>query len=49
MKKNKMFVENWTLDAISRSTKLNISEKITLLKYIWYMNISERKELLRII
>lgn len=49
MRQSKIIVESYILDAISNSTELNISEKISFLKYIWYMSISERAELIRII
>ena len=49
MEKSKIIVEPGILDAISNSTKLNKSEKITYLRYLTYMTISEKRELIRII
>jgi hypothetical protein len=49
MKKSKMVVDNSLLDTITNSLVLDERQKIEFLKYVWYLTLSERKELLSII
>ncbi len=49
MWKSKVILEPMVLDAISCSKKLTIAEKVSFLRYIWYMTLSEKKELVSII
>ncbi len=45
MKKN-VILDNGILDMISNSKKITSSEKLNFLKNIWYMTLSEQKELI---
>ncbi len=45
MKKSKINVEHDILNMIANSTKLTESQKISFLKFIWYMNKKEIDEL----
>ena len=49
MQKSKINIDPYVLDAISSSTELSTFEKIDFLKYVSYMTISERKELISLI
>jgi hypothetical protein len=49
MQKSKINIDPNILDAISRSTELSTYEKIDFLKYVSYMTISERRELISLI
>jgi hypothetical protein len=49
MQKSKINIEPVMLDAISSSTKLNPHEKMSFLRYVGYMTISEKRELIRIL
>jgi hypothetical protein len=49
MQKSKINIDPNILDAISRSTELLTYEKIDFLKYVSYMTISERRELISLI
>jgi hypothetical protein len=43
--KKSIIIDNDLIDAIANSFKISDKEKMTFLKYIWYMTLSERKEL----
>jgi hypothetical protein len=49
MQKSKINIDPMILDAISSSTKLNPHEKMSFLRYVGYMTISEKKELMSIL
>jgi hypothetical protein len=49
MQKSKINIDPNTLDAIARSTKLSTTEKIDFLKYVSYMTVSEKRELISLI
>ena len=49
MQQSKINIEPMILDAISSSTILSTSEKINFLKYVGYLTISEKKELVELI
>jgi len=49
MKKSKIIIESFILDKISESNELTNNEKINFLKYVWYMTMSERRELSQLI
>ena len=49
MQKSKINIDPSILEAISRSTELTTYEKIDFLKYVSYMTISEKKELISLI
>lgn len=49
MHKSKILVDNNILDKISWSTKLTDKEKISYLRHIYYLNKSEREELVQLI
>lgn len=49
MKKSKIVVDTYILDKISESRELTSIEKINFLKYVWYLTISERRELSQIL
>ena len=49
MKNTKLIVEWNILDKIANSTKMDDSQKIDFLKYIWYMTREEKRELTLII
>lgn len=40
-----MNFNNWILDKIANSVKITESEKISFLRYVSYLTISEQKEL----
>jgi hypothetical protein len=44
-----IIIDRNLIDAIANSMKIGDKEKMTFLKYIWYMTLSERKELLTLI
>lgn len=49
MQKSKINIDPSVLDAISSSTEISTIEKIDFLKYVGYMTVSERKELINLI
>lgn len=49
MPKSKIFVDSFVLDRISNSKVLSEKEKISYLKYVWYMLDWEKRELLKVI
>jgi len=49
MKKAKIIVDWSILDKIVQSMILSDNEKLTFMKYIWYMTRSEKKQLASII
>ena len=49
MKKSKIIVDWSILDKIVNSVILSEKEKLNFMKYIWYMTMSEKKELASII
>lgn len=49
MSKSKINIDGKVLDKISVSTHLSNSEKINFLKYVGYLTISERQELISVI
>jgi len=49
MQKSKIYIEPIVLDKITGSNKLTDYEKTSFLKYIWYMTLSERKELIQLV
>ncbi len=49
MQKSKINIEPLVLDKITGSNILTDNEKISFLKYIWYMTLSERKELIQLV
>ncbi len=44
--KKSIILDNKLLDIISNSKKITSSEKMNFLKNIWYMTLSEQKELI---
>jgi len=49
MQNKKFKLDEWVLDKISSSNVMTDSEKISFMKYLWYMTSSEKKELVQII
>ncbi len=49
MQNKKIRVDEGVLDKITSSNKMSDSEKISFMKYVWYMTPSEKKELTQII
>ena len=49
MQKSKIYIEPLVLDKITGSNKLTEHEKISFLKYIWYMTLNERQELIQLV
>ena len=47
--KKSIIIDNDLIDAIANSVKIGDKEKMTFLKYIWYMTLWERKELLTLV
>lgn len=49
MQNKKIKLDEGVLDKISSSNVMTDSEKISFMKYLWYMTSSEKKELVQII
>ncbi len=49
MKKRNIIIDSFLLDRISNSQLLWESEKLSFLRYVWYLSKSEQKELLTLI
>lgn len=45
MKKSKIIIDSFVLNKISCSNELTNKEKINILKYVWYMTSTEKREL----
>lgn len=46
MSKSKINIDAQVLDCISNSVQINDAEKVSFLKFVWYMTISEKRELI---
>lgn len=49
MQKSKFTIEPNILEAISNSTKISNKEKIDLLRLVWYLTLTEKRELVSLI
>lgn len=49
MKKSKIIIDPFVINKISNSNGLKNKEKVQLLKYVWYLTNSEKKQLAQII
>ena len=46
MQNRKIKIDNNVIDMITLSDNITYSDKLNLLKFIWYMTVSEKKELI---
>lgn len=46
MQNTKIKIDNNVIDMITLSDNINDNDKLNLLKFIWYMTVSEKKELI---
>jgi len=49
MKKSKIIIDSFILNKIANSDELNNNEKMSFLRYVWYMTKSEQRELAQLI
>lgn len=49
MQKRKIKIDEWVLNKITSSETMTDSEKLSFMKYLWYMTTSEKEELVQII
>lgn len=49
MKKSKIIIDPFALNRIANSDELSDNEKITFLKYVWYLTSTEKAELFQLI